>query len=385
MNRENFNIICWQCDRYVILKPGLGAEEIPSDENDLPPNTCVAIPSDKVRTFSLNIAPDEIKHLKKGLPFMLEESLTEDVATLHFANVPLTADQQAVAVVRRDDMIALQEGVPDYFCRLPWFPEVLCLPWVQSECTILFEDTTALVRWGETDGTRIEITLLKAMFETLECPPENIVAYGQDEKKGRNALPKKFQKEIQWRHGGWSEALLLVNRQPTLDLRQRDFRPKLPFLKWWITWRRVGFTLALALTFNTALAIADYQMLKAENLVLRKTINESYRRVNPTGSVVDVEKQLDRQLAKFGSGSYRTSFTPVVVEILNSAKNLQGISFNSINYRDDGDVRLNCYAADFQLVERFRQILSSGNLSAKLESSSASGDGVVARLRVGAR
>ncbi|GIR68967.1 MAG: hypothetical protein CM15mP74_02180 [Halieaceae bacterium] len=31
------------------------------------------------------VAPDEVKHLRQALPFMLEESLLEDVTELHFA------------------------------------------------------------------------------------------------------------------------------------------------------------------------------------------------------------------------------------------------------------------------------------------------------------
>ena len=55
-----------------------------------------------------------------------------------------------------------------------------------------------------------------------------------------------------------------------------------------------------------------------------------------------------------------------------------------MNYTDRGnEMRLNIVATNFETVEIIREGLNTAGLDAIMESSSAQGDGVRARLRVG--
>ena len=115
---------------------------------------------------------------------------------------------------------------------------------------------------------------------------------------------------------------------------------------------------------------------------MRQAIQESYRRINPRGAVVDVEKQLNRQLAEFGAGAQQTAFTPSLVKLLDAMSAVPGIALTSVNYSGGRDMRVNLSAPDFQSVERVREQLSRRLPAAELENSNARGDGVVARIRV---
>ncbi|MBT3410183.1 MAG: type II secretion system protein GspL, partial [Halieaceae bacterium] len=58
----------------------------------------------------------------------------------------------------------------------------------------------------------------------------------------------------------------------------------------------------------------------------------------------------------------------------------------SINYNDkSGEMRLNLLAADYEAVERIRTGIAESGLQATLENSSAQGERVRARMRVGDR
>ena len=166
------------------------------------------------------------------------------------------------------------------------------------------------------------------------------------------------------------------------DLRQGEFAPRLPLLRWWATWQRVAIALGVALIFKTGLSVADYQVLRAEDVKLRQAIQESYRRVNPQGAVVDVEKQLNRQLAEYGAGSQSQLFTPSLVSLLGAASSVPGIKLSSVNYSGGREIRINVAAPDFQSVEQLREQLGKYSLPAELENSNARSEGVVARLRV---
>ena len=63
-----------------------------------------------------------------------------------------------------------------------------------------------------------------------------------------------------------------------------------------------------------------------------------------------------------------------------------GTSIASINYNDKADeMRMNIIAEDYEAVEQVRSRINEAGLRAVMESSSAQGDRVRARLRVGAR
>ena len=136
------------------------------------------------------------------------------------------------------------------------------------------------------------------------------------------------------RQGGLSEALLLAEPAPAgPDLRQGEFAPQLPLKRWWGVWQQVAVALGVALILKTGLSVADYQTLKAEDLQLRQAIQDSYRRINPRGAVVDVEKQLNRQLAELGAGAQHRAFTPVLVTLLSAAGAVPDITLTSVNFK----------------------------------------------------
>ncbi|MDG2460063.1 MAG: type II secretion system protein GspL [Luminiphilus sp.] len=382
MTIENRNVVRWQQGKCVLVRPGRAAERLDPDHPRVPDHCCVAFPSDAVRSFTLPVAPDEVKHLGQALPFMLEESLLEDVAELHFAHTALHDDLHAVAVVKRSAMTEWVEALPETLRELPWVSEALCLPWSQGQCTLVFEAEWVLARWDEAQGTRIEATLLPALLSTLEGSYEVLVAYGQNQQAAMAVVPEPLQSRLQWRQGGLAEALLLAAGDSAgPDLRQGAFAPRLPLQRWWGAWRRVAFALCAALILKTGVSVADYQMLKQEDVQLRQAVQDSYRRVNPQGAVVDVEKQLNRQLAEFGAGAQTRAFTPVLVALLSAAAEIDGVTLMSVNY-SGGDMRVNLSAPDFRSVEQVREQLGKRSLSAELENSNARQSGVLARLRM---
>lgn len=383
MNLENINVVRWQQGQGFLLRPGAVPERLADDGVRLPENTFLVLPSDVVRNITVPVAAEEVKHLRRALPFMLEESLLEDVADLHFAHTPLDEGNHAVSVVARAKVAQWMDELPESLREVPWISEALCLPWTEGQWTLLFESDSVLVRWSEAEGTRVEATLLPALLDSLHAEQVVLVAYGQDEAAAMAAIPGRLRQQTQWRQGGLSEALLLTDPMPAgPDLRQGEFAPQLPLMRWWGVWQRVAVALGVALILKTGVSVADYQSLKGQNLQLRQAVQDSYRRVNPRGAVVDVEKQLDRQLTELGAGLQQRVFTPVLVRLLSAADAVPDITLTSVNFSGARDIRVNLLAPDFQSVEQVRDQLGQRGLDAELESSNARRDGVVARLRV---
>ena len=380
---NNLNVMRWQQGEGLLIRSGNSPEPFDPAVTTIPDNLCVAFPADAVRSLTLSIAPEEVKHLRRALPFMLEESMLEDVANLHFAALRVDDDVHTVAVVGRATIAGWSEELPDSLQNVPWVSEALCLPWSPGQCTVVFEEQQAVVRWGQAEGGRIEHALLPHLMESIGLHEQTLIVYTVDQALAQAMIPPPLHGAIQWRQGGFSEALLLSDPHPPgPDLRQGEFAPRLPLARWWAVWQRVALALVVACVLKTGFSVADYQMLKAEDLQLRQAIQTSYRRVNPRGAVVDVEKQLNRQLGEFGANTQRSAFTPIIVALLTAIQQVDGIQLTALNYSGKGDLRLSLSAPDFESVEQVREQLKAQSFSAQLENSNARGSGVAARLRV---
>ena len=131
--------------------------------------------------------PDEIKHLWQALPFMLEESLLDDVDALHFAHKKLDDAHHAVVIDRETlthwvgkcpSPCRKNRGYPRHcVCRGPtatalWFSKIS-----------MFWSAGGLLKargWSE---------LLSALLESLQGTFSVCVAYGRDEQAARGLIP----------------------------------------------------------------------------------------------------------------------------------------------------------------------------------------------------
>ena len=351
---------------------------------------CFAAPGSDVRLLPLPVSTEEKKHIGKSLPFMLEEQVAADIETLHFAAMPLDKDNFSVAVCALDKMREWQTVLADYPGINNWVPEPLLLPWREGEWCLVLEDDSAIVRTGHCEGCSIERDILPTLLASAldeMTTPHTVIVYGRDQASDMALLPADLQGKVQWRAGNLYSALMLGDTAETaLNLLQAAFAPRLPLARWWRQWRAVAAVLAIAFAVHLLATYADYRNLKTENLALRTAVQDSYRKAYPKGAVVDAEKQLRRQLDALRGSAQTSGFVSLIDRVGSVIASSPGTTIATINYSDKSDeMRMNIQAADFEAVEQMREDINKAGLQAVMESSSAQGDRVRARLRVSER
>lgn len=395
---ENLSVICFRDDALCWLNGG-ETHDLSTDPEALHQlrqklllrehGTVFAAPGAEVRLLELTVTPQERKHLETSLPFMLEESLTDNIEDVHFARMPLSRDCFAVAMTHRLAMQHWQASLGELAGLVPWVPEPLILPWAQGEWTVVMEAQSSLLRYGRSAGTRVEHALLPMLLDNLakEAMPERLIVYGQDEQADLALLEPLTELQIQWRRGGLGAALLLHDAdEPVVNLLQGEFAPQLPYARWWNQWRKVAALFLVALSVHMLSGWLDLQRLERENLVLRQEIQSLYRQVNPRGAVVDAQKQLGRQLSSLRGSGGESTFTGLLAPLGVLFTPGSGLALASLNYSQrNAELRINLLADNFADVEALRQALEGAGYIAALESSSRSGDRVRARLRIGER
>ena len=348
-----------------------------------------AVPGEDLRLLSLQIAAEERRHLARSLPFMLEEELSEDISSLHFASVPRDKLDYAVAICSREKMESYQTLLSQFPGVNQWLPEPLLLPWNPGEWCLVVEGERAIVRLGDSEGFAVELQMLNMMLEAVKLQagaPETSVIYGRDQSAETALVPEELQAAVQWRQGDLYAAMMIseMPAQP-LNLRQGEWAVRLPLERWWQQWRVAAILFGAAVAIHMLATWTDYRQLEQENLALRGAVQETYRQAFPRGAVVDAEKQLRRQLDSMTGSSQASGFVGLVAQVGDVVTTADG-SIVSINYNEKaGEIRLNLLAADYEAVERIRSGFVENGLQATLENSSAQDDRVRARMRVGGR
>ncbi len=349
-----------------------------------------AAPGADVRLLRLSLTGAEKKYIGKSLPFMLEERVVADIDQLHFASTALDKPGLAVALCSIEQMRAWQAQLADFPGIRLWLPEPLLLPWRDGEWCIVLEGDEAIVRFDECGGFTVEKALLPTMLAGLlvEQPgPEVVIFYGREQATDIALLPQDLQAKAQWRRGSLYSALLLGETpQPALNLLQGAFATRLPVARWWREWRAVAAVFALAFGLQLIATYTDYLKLSRENLALRSAVQSSYRKAYPKGTIVDAEIQLRRQLGSLRGSGEASGFVHLIEQVGVVIAGSAGTAIDAINYNFSdrgGEMRMNIVAADFEAVEQVRADINKAGLEAVMESSSAQGDKVRARLRVG--
>lgn len=214
--------------------------------------------------------------------------------------------------------------------------------------------------------------------------PEAIVVYGTDQDADIALVPVEFRDKVQWRQGGLCAALMLSESvEPKLNLLQGQYAPRLPLGLWWRQWRLVAMAFVAAFTLQVSATYAEYRGLSQQNLAMRTAMEMSYRSAFPRGAVVDVEKQLRRQLDSMGGSGEGSGFVRLLDTVGAAVNAVPGTTITSINYNDKSDeMRLNIGARNFDAVENLRSRINDAGLEAVMESSNTRGNEVSARLRV---
>ena len=351
---------------------------------------CFAVPGADVRLLRLGFTAEEKKHIGKSLPFMLEERVAEDIEQLHFSSVALGKLELGVALCSTAKMRAWQDALADFPGIRLWLPEPLLLPWRSGEWCIVLEGDEAIVRFDECGGFTVERDLLPAMLAGVQAgqpKPGAVIVYGDDQAADSALVPDDLRESVQWRRGNLYSALLLGDTAgPSLNLLQGSFAHRLPLARWWREWRAVAAIFALAFGLQWVATYSDYRNLERENLALRSAVEASYRQVNPRGNAPKPESQLQRQLAAMRGSGDASGFVHLMEQVGAVIAGNKGTTIDTINYNFSnrgGEMRMNILAADFEAVERVRADINSAGLEAVMESSSAQGDKVRARLRVG--
>lgn len=126
----------------------------------------------------------------------------------------------------------------------------------------------------------------------------------------------------------------------------------------------------------------QHHQLQKENVALRQQVEQIYRSVEPSGAVVEPERQLRRKVEalRVGQGS---AVMPLLQRLGGAIKSIDGISIQTLGYSEkQRELRLSVVAGSFKDVEALRAAIAATGLDAQLAGTNADGEKTRAQMRI---
>lgn len=331
--------------------------------------------------------------LLRAVPYVLEEQLSEDVDTLHFAVGRVQADgHHPVAVIADQRMADLMAAAGAAGLDVQQvIPDLLAIPHSEGEISVLLDDTVALVRTGSYSGYAVDSDNLGMLLGAQEAGNDTpavlrILAPMGSQLPDTTDYPGEIQVD---RYGG--DPLQVIAQgldTPVIDLLQGNYSRAGEWARVWRPWRATAALLLAGVLVSYGVMAVDFFRLDRERDELGARIEQSYRDAFPGAKrVVNPRVQMQQQLEKLqrrqGTGNRFLSLLSRSGKVL---KEMQGIEITGANFRA-GRLDMDLTVSNLQLLDQLKQQLAQdAGLSVEIQSATAGPDKRVrSRLRIEAR
>lgn len=364
------------------------------------------IPGGKVVTRELTYTAAEKKHLRKLLPYQLEESVIGDIEHFHFALGRAADGTAAVAYIDRDWFDQLYRSLEQAGIEVvrAWpLPLVLPLPEAQADeqgehlldyWTLQLRDQTLLVRYSHDLGFSVDAAAGRAALEMLlvkqnrvdNLPRIQLLATSDEALVAlRDLLPTSLQEQVSYESvvDPWD----LAYDGGSTDLCQGEYAQRLPIERWWKNWRNIAVMAAVSVTVYVGVLFYQIEQLRSENVAIRQSIDSVYRSAAGDSSTRDPEGQLERMIRELqpAARSGRRA-TALLAQMLPAVADNDNVNLRNIQYTaSNGELNVNIAGDSFNALDTLREAIVAEGLEAELLSVSASGDTHTARMRIRGR
>ncbi len=351
--------VTWSDEQQGVISSGVlpGADALPSlGERAGGRPVDVLVDSSALRLTAVTLPAKAQRQANKAVPFLLEESLAEDVERMHFVIGPRQGDQLAVAVVSHATMTLWQSWLADagLACKR-MVPDVLALPLVaESALALLVLEDQILLRTGLAAGEVMDHAWFGALAPRLVADSDLPWALYSDIEvpEGVVTQPQPLELPMQVLAQGLAKA--------PLNLLSGGYAPSRELGKVFRIWSKVG--IAASVLFVVALIHNGLSLhqLKQQRLALTAQQAEIYKGLFPREQrVVNPSAQLQAKLRTLGGGAGGGELIPMLAKLAPAFSaepevRPQGLRFDA----GRGEVRLQLSGKSFAQFEQFRQVAS---------------------------
>jgi len=317
----------------------------------------VLIPASSITLTSVDLPEKGQRQAIKALPFMLEESLAQDVDELHFVVGPRKGGALSVAVVAHELMQNWLTWLASAGLKAKCIvPDSLALPLAECDWAAMTFGQDILLRTGEAQGVSLEASWLDlALPKLLADETEGtttVAGYTELALAGTDVQPQAL-----------DLPMLVLARgilNAPMNLLSGIYQPKREYTKQLSLWRNSLIVCAVVIVLSLVNKGLNIHQMNAKAEAMQAQSEQIYKQVVPGSSrVVNLRSQMGSYVKKIKGGESGNEFFAMLAgceAAFKQVKDLKPITLRFDSKR--GELRLQVKAKNYAQIEKFKEIIS---------------------------
>ena len=354
----------------------------------------VVLPGEDVLFLTAEIPGKNLQRIQQAVPYVLEDSLIDDVDDLYFAISKLIKDQSdnqyGVSVINKGYF----ESIIHQLENAGIHADVMIADYLllAENNTLLFDGKRVLyngnnLKFASSIATSIEgeINLANGLAEN-----EEIKLIYCDKETGGNISLEKLTKNINLNKEFCDVHSLLClvknsSGEKSINLLQGAYKKKKNWSQTTKTWLPVAALFLVWLVVQGGLFIVDYISLSKQNKKLNAEITKIYKKTFPKSRrIVDAKAQMQAKLTSLRKrkGQSGRSFTEMLSGSASIFSRTDGLKIKSLRYYD-GRINIELEIASLQALDNLKsQLNKEKGYQVEIQNASSEKETVTARIQI---
>lgn len=321
----------------------------------------VVLPGEDVLFLNAEVPGKNIQRVQQAVPYVLEDSVIDDVDDLYFAisksNKNIESDYD-VSVINKKYF----ENVIEQLEKIGIYADVITADY------LLIENNSMI-----SDGKRVIVNSDDAKFSSSIESEEVFTSDG--------AELKKINCEV-------DSSLCFIescSKTSSINLLQGAYKKKKDWSNTGKTWLPIAALFLVWLSVQGGLFIFDYIGLSKQNDILSLEITNIYKKSFPNSRrIIDAKAQMQQKLTelKKRKGQSGRSFTNMLSASASIFSETQGLNIKSLRFYD-GQISIEIQIANLQELDKLKvRLQSEKGYKVEIQNASSGKEDVTARLQI---
>lgn len=346
----------------------------------------IVLPGEDVLFLTAEVPGKNIQRIQQAVPYVLEDSVIDDVDELHFAISKTNSDpfdiQYNVSVINKEYFESIIAQLEDAGIHADaMIADYLLL---DTNNTLFFDGSRVLFNSAS-------LKFSSAIDSTINLADQDVLKLISCDKEtdGNNHLDELIKNvDLPRQHCDADPLLCLVKNRTNynaINLLQASYKKKKNWSKTGKTWLPIAAMLLVWLSVQGGLFIFNYISLSKQNKLLSTEITKIYKKTFPESRrIIDAKAQMQQKLAslKKRKGQSGRSFTEMLSGSAGIFSKTKGLVIKSLRYYD-GRINIEMQIASLQALDKLKEQLNKEKgYQVEIQNASSGKEMVTARIQI---
>lgn len=314
----------------------------------------VLVPASAMTLTSVNLPEKGQRQALKALPFMLEETIADDVDAMHFTVGPRNGDALSVVAVAHEQMQTWLSCLAEAGLKVKRIvPDCLALPLQECQWAAMRFGNELLLRTGLGTGHSLPLPWLPVAMKQLTAQADevSVASYTEMELDGVELKPQPL-----------DLPMLVLARgilHAPINLLTGVYTPKREYSKHLLQWKNAAIVLGVAIILSLVNKGLTIHQVNGQIADLKAQSEAIYQQVVPGNSrIVNLRSQMESQLRALQGQGGGAEFFAMLDGLQDAFKQVPELKPNTLRFESArNEIRMQVTAKNYAQIEKFKEIV----------------------------